>query len=311
MASGRLLKGGASLVVACVLVAVALSARGRPTSLAADVQYVSGAAKSRKAADGNSQLADLMDSPLLLVRKKVNDYLKMDDPEDALAARERMGGPLTVPGQKKAKCTGLKCTDGVWENDYRSAGKDHMKDVMGDRDPKYDPANKPFAGEWGDQQQPVTIGNVVKELKDNLSAMKERFREIKARFSAGAPRVLRIKVRPRGPQGDQGPGGDVGDQGDTGMRGDFGRTGIKGATGPRGPRGDKGGKGKRGIPGVIGKPGGPGGLGMRGIPGVIGKPGGPGGLGNIGNQGKEGYTGPAGSRGPPGSPGVAGANGRD
>jgi hypothetical protein len=172
---GRLLKGGAALVGACLLVAVALSARGaqRPTGLAADVEYVSGAA-SRKAGEGNSQLADLVDSPLLLVRKKVNDYLKMDDPEDALAARERMGGPVNVPGQKKAKCTGLKCTDGVWQNDYMAASKVHMEAVMGDQDPKLDPANKAFDGEWGDQQQPMTIGNVVKELKDNLTVRRRR-----------------------------------------------------------------------------------------------------------------------------------------
>ncbi|KAJ1487636.1 hypothetical protein T484DRAFT_1941061, partial [Baffinella frigidus] len=139
----------------------------------------------------------------------------------------------------------------------------------------------------------MSIGAVIDQMRRKLSIMKKKFRDVQAKYYKGAPRIIDLKVKPRGPPGY------------TGMPGVMGEQGVKGEQGALGPIGHKGRTGQQGLQGEQGRQG------AKGMVGSIGMVGDVGAQGRIGDQGKRGYQGPPGGRGLPGSPGVMGANGKD
>ena len=51
---------------------------------------------------------------------------------------------------------------------------------------------------------PSNMNAITKALMKKLKAMKQNFREIRAKFENGPAKVIRIDVKPRGPRGPPG-----------------------------------------------------------------------------------------------------------
>lgn len=159
------------------------------------------------------------------------------------------------------------------------------------------------------------MGALTIALTKKLDALKENFREVRAKFSNGEGKVIRINVSPTGPRGPPGIPGFIGLQGNPGPVGSFGPPGPKGPMGPMGPPGPMGPKGRPGPAGSIGESGGmgpTGGEGQMGPEGFGGPPGArglPGAAGAPGTNGKDGPPGPPGRNSPEGDPGPPGPKG--
>ena len=83
--------------------------------------------------EGGSQLADLIDSPLMLAKQKIDHYLNEDSDNLVEAARK-----MNVVGSNKGKgvpCTSLKCDNGVWQNDYLNTAEQRMEKTLNGEDP--------------------------------------------------------------------------------------------------------------------------------------------------------------------------------
>ena len=120
----------ASLLLAAVLF-VGRGGGGSALLSGADAQAAQlvqrrGAALRRGVGEGGSQLADLIDSPLMLAKQKIDNYLSEDSDNLVEAARK-----MNVVGSKQggAPCTSLKCDNGVWQNDYLQTSEDRMEKV--------------------------------------------------------------------------------------------------------------------------------------------------------------------------------------
>jgi len=134
MVSRRLGALGAAAVGTTLLVAVVLqhTGHGRKELLSgADAEAARqvqrrGATVRQGIGEGGSQLADLIDSPLMLAKQKIDHYLNEDSDNLVEEARK-----MNVVGSKKggAPCTSLKCDDGVWQNDYLQASKNRLEKV--------------------------------------------------------------------------------------------------------------------------------------------------------------------------------------
>ena len=137
-----------------------------------------------------------------------------------------------------------------WASDYLGAVASH-EGVVG-QDPGCcggdDAASQPEPGAAGD----VSIGAVIQQMSRKLRAMKQKFREIQASYYHGGPRVIDLKVKPRGPRGFTGDPGEKGPPGDKGAKGVVGPVGPKGRTGYQGETGVQGRKGAKGMTGSIG-----------------------------------------------------------
>ena len=99
----------------------------------------------------------------------------------------------------------------------------------------------------------VSIGAVIDQMRRKLSIMKQKFREVQAKYYKGAPRLIDLKVKPRGPAGFTGRPGVRGEEGVKGEAGALGPVGPKGLTGWQGLAGDQGRKGAKGMEGSIGE----------------------------------------------------------
>ena len=174
----------------------------------------------------------------------------------------------------------------------------------------------------------ANMAAITAALKSKLSALKQRFREIRAAFENGPAKTLSINVKPRGPRGPPGVPGDIGKgpcsdgvppralcvltclvqkQVRKETKGRWARLDLQAARGPAGQwvcRVNAG--GCLAFPCSqtccsLGRPGKLGRKGKTGPAGSIGKP------GTIGGKGAQGATGPRGFPGPPGSRGLPGA----
>jgi len=315
----RLVALGASAVGTTLLVAVIMQGSGgkwdRSLELlsGADAEAARqvqrrGAALHSSVGEGGSQLADLIDSPLMLAKQKIDNYLNEDSDDLVESARK-----MNVVGSKDggAPCTSLKCDSGVWQNDYLQTSKDRLEKVLNGEDPgkklltkkdqqQYMDAEEEFAGAadmdantMQKPEAPADMNALTIALTKKLATLKQHFREVRAQFDNGPSKDIRINVKPRGPRGTPGVKGDIGPQGWRGSVGSTGPPGHKGVPGPMGGPGKRGRKGKTGPAGSIGKPGGMGGK------------------GRVGNTGPRGFTGALGSRGLPGAAGAPGTNGKD
>lgn len=114
-------------VVGCVLLAVACRRASIRSELLATADAESPRLVQRHGAvRGGSQLADLVDSPLMLAKQKIDQYLNEDSDDLVDQARK-----MNVVGSRRsgAPCTSLKCDNGVWQNDYLSTSEDRMEKV--------------------------------------------------------------------------------------------------------------------------------------------------------------------------------------
>ena len=174
----------------------------------------------------------------------------------------------------------------------------------------------------------ANMAAITAALTNKLSALKQRFREIRAAFENGPAKTLSINVTPRGPRGPPGVPGDIGKgpcsdgvppralcaltclvqiQVRKGRKGRWARVDHQAPRGLAGQwvcRVHAGGClaspcsltcCSLGHPGKLGRKG------KTGPAGSIGKPGG------VGGKGAQGATGPRGFPGPPGSRGLPGA----
>jgi hypothetical protein len=127
MASRQRLAAAATGVAGCLLLAtvVALHAGGSGELLAgaraARLEHRHGVVR-----DG-SQLADLVDSPLMLAKQKIDQYLNEDG--DNLVEQARKMNVVGSEHAAGAPCTSLKCDNGVWQNDYLQTSEDRMEKV--------------------------------------------------------------------------------------------------------------------------------------------------------------------------------------
>lgn len=99
----------------------------------------------------------------------------------------------------------------------------------------------------------MSIGAVIDQMRRKLSIMKKKFRDVQAKYYKGAPRIIDLKVKPRGPPGYTGMPGVMGEQGVKGEQGALGPIGHKGRTGQQGLQGEQGRQGAKGMVGSIGE----------------------------------------------------------
>ena len=129
----RLAAIGVVAASAMLLIAVVLHGYGSSSQLlsgfdseAARQVQRRGAALHHSLGESGSQLADLVDSPLMLAKEKIDDYLN----EDSGGSVDDTAQKMNVVGSKSgAPCTSLKCDNGVWQNDYLQTSEDRMEKV--------------------------------------------------------------------------------------------------------------------------------------------------------------------------------------
>ena len=119
---------GATLLLAAVLyVGVG---RGRSSLISgADAEMLvhrRGEVLHGRVGEEGSQLADLIDSPLMLAKQKIDNYLN-ENSDNLVETARKMNVVGSKPGG--APCTALKCEDGVWQNDYLQTSEDRMDKV--------------------------------------------------------------------------------------------------------------------------------------------------------------------------------------
>jgi len=122
----RMWSVGACAVSVTVLLAILHVCNGAPTFSdllsGADLQNAELSSHLQNSVgEGGSQLADLIDSPLMLAKKKIDQYLN----EDSDTASK-----MNVVGSKGgAPCTTLECDQGVFTNNYITKSEQHMEKV--------------------------------------------------------------------------------------------------------------------------------------------------------------------------------------
>eukprot|EP00292_Cryptomonas_paramecium_P023132 CAMPEP_0113681996 /NCGR_PEP_ID=MMETSP0038_2-20120614/12360_1 /TAXON_ID=2898 /ORGANISM="Cryptomonas paramecium" /LENGTH=187 /DNA_ID=CAMNT_0000600901 /DNA_START=26 /DNA_END=585 /DNA_ORIENTATION=+ /assembly_acc=CAM_ASM_000170 len=146
--------------------------------------------------DDDSKLADLYDAPMMYAKDKISNMLDLDMPGQYHPRLNR-----DIP--QIAKCTGLACQEGFWENDYLSEADRRMT----------------ADAHQGQSAPKVDLKTLVKTLKEKFKEMKKQFLEVRARFTSGPAKELTVTVRPRGPRGADGPPGPIGVVGDRGPLG--------------------------------------------------------------------------------------------
>ena len=121
---------GATLLLAAVLhVGVGLGRSSLMSGADADAEILvhrRDAALHGRVGEGGSQLADLIDSPLMLAKQKIDNYLN-ENSDNLVETARKMNVVGSKPGG--APCTALKCEDGVWQNDYLQTSEDRMDKV--------------------------------------------------------------------------------------------------------------------------------------------------------------------------------------
>ena len=121
---------GATLLLAAVLhVGVGLGRSSLMSGADADAEILvhrRDAALHGRVGEGGSQLADLIDSPLMLAKQKIDNYLN-ENSDNLVETARKMNVVGSKPGG--APCTALKCEDGVWQNDYLQTSEDRMEKV--------------------------------------------------------------------------------------------------------------------------------------------------------------------------------------
>ena len=126
----RMWSVGACAVSVTVLLAILHVGNGAPTFSdllsGADLQNAELSSHLQNSVgEGGSQLADLIDSPLMLAKKKIDQYLNEDSDSPGDTASK-----MNVVGSKGgAPCTTLKCDQGVFTNDYITKSEQHMEKV--------------------------------------------------------------------------------------------------------------------------------------------------------------------------------------
>ena len=151
---------------------------------------------------GGSQLADLVDSPLMLAKQKIDQYLNEDSDNLVEQARKMnvVGSDRHGP-EAGAPCTSLKCDNGVWQNDYLQTSEDRMEKVLNGEDPgkkplssaeqaQYMDAEKVFAGvspmdgadadTMEEPSAPADLNALTSALAKKLAALKQHLRDRKS-----------------------------------------------------------------------------------------------------------------------------------
>jgi hypothetical protein len=89
------------------------------------VQYQA-APLRRTVRESGSQLADLVDSPLMLAKQKIDQYLDEDN-TDLAGSTAKMH--VVGSGKGGAPCTSLRCNHGAYQNDYLEEAEDRLDQV--------------------------------------------------------------------------------------------------------------------------------------------------------------------------------------
>ena len=183
MRSPAVWRGLASLaVLACLLVAVTVVRLRQQDDPSVLVQSIHSAGKTGSygivTPSHGSQLADLIDSPLVLAKEKIDNMLSIDEPTE-IRIKPDQGKPDMVKG-KKVRCTTLACGAGGYENDYLAEAERRWGD------------NCPDCGDGpkGSSDSGPSISSLISALQSKLANMKDEFRMIRARYCARAAHPL-------------------------------------------------------------------------------------------------------------------------